>query len=56
MAHDGPGDQLNFPRPEAGVDKFVEFDTRVLAGGYCFVPALHNKAQPWSWILAAAGA
>lgn len=46
----------NFPRPGAGVDKLIEFDTRVLAGGYYFAPPLSNKAQPWSWILPALGA
>lgn len=41
----------NFPHPGAGVDRLLAFDTRVLAGGYYFVPPIRRKDQPWSWIL-----
>jgi Dyp-type peroxidase family len=37
----------NFPRPDAGVDAFRQFE-HVLCGGYFFVPPLDN-GHPWSW-------
>jgi Dyp-type peroxidase family len=43
----------NFPRPGAGRDRLLQFDNRVLGGGYYFVPALSNKNKPWSWVLPA---
>lgn len=44
----------NFPRPNAGVDLFRQFEV-VLGGGYYFVPPLEKASQPWSWIVPDAG-
>ena len=41
----------DFPQPGAGVDQLRSIDTRVLAGGYYFVPALSQRNRPWSWLL-----
>jgi deferrochelatase/peroxidase EfeB len=42
----------NFPRPGAGIDRLRElFESRVLCGGYFFVPALEHPNLPWSWIV-----
>lgn len=39
----------NFPRPGVGVDRLMQFDTHVLAGGYYFVPPLDDLRKPWTW-------
>ncbi len=41
----------NFPRPNAGVDRLRAFESRVLCGGYFFVPPLEHPTLPWSWLL-----
>jgi deferrochelatase/peroxidase EfeB len=41
----------DFPTPGAGVDRLLAFDTRVLGGGYYFVPALRRANDPASWII-----
>jgi deferrochelatase/peroxidase EfeB len=38
----------NFPRRDAGIDAFRQFE-HVLCGGYFFVPPLTSGSKPWSW-------
>lgn len=41
----------NFPKEGAGPDRLFQFENRVLAGGYYFVPPLEHRTRPWSWII-----
>lgn len=41
----------NFPNEGAGPDRLFQFENRVLAGGYYFVPPLEHRTRPWSWII-----
>jgi Dyp-type peroxidase family len=41
----------NFPRTDSRIDRLRAFESRVLCGGYFFVPALEHPILPWSWLL-----
>jgi deferrochelatase/peroxidase EfeB len=41
----------NFPRPGSGIDRLRAFESRVLCGGYFFVPPLEHPTLPWSWLV-----